>query len=172
MKRKITTTIIVLAIALITIFVFMNLFSKSEETVENENEIQPEEEINEKEEETEVKLYYIDNTSGVLSSQKRSINAKDLINNPYVKVLTELINGPYNNENLKTEIPKETKVNSCKFEKGTLNIDLSSDFLNYKDLNAIYQIVNTETEFTEVEKVKITVDGVIKDELKEPFEKR
>ena len=162
MKKKITTTIIVLAIALITIFVFMNLFSKSEETVENENEIQPEEEINEKEEETEVKLYYIDNTSGVLSSQKRSINAKDLINNPYVKVLTELINGPYNNENLKTEIPKETKVNSCKFEKGTLN----------KDLNAIYQIVNTETEFTEVEKVKITIDGAIKDELKEPFEKR
>ena len=63
-------------------------------------------------------------------------------------------------------------MNSCKFEKGTLNIDLSSDFLNYKDLNAIYQIVNTETEFTEVEKVKITIDGAIKDELKEPFEKR
>ena len=150
----------------------MNISTNREEKVENETEIQPEEEINEKEEETEITLYYIDNTSLVLTSQKRKISAKNLINNPYMAVLTELINGPYNDDNLKSDIPKGTKVNSAKVEKGTLTIDLSSDFLNYKEMNAVYQIVNTETEFTEVEKVKITIDGKETDGLKDAFEKR
>ena len=73
---------------------------------------------------------------------------------------------------MKTEIPKETKVNNVKFEKGLLTIDLSKEFSSYANLNAIYQIVNTETEFTEVEKVKITIEGKETNELKEPFEKR
>ena len=150
----------------------MNISTNREEKVENETEIQPEEEINEKEEETEITLYYIDNTSLVLTSQKRKISAKNLINNPYMAVLTELINGPYNDDNLKSDIPKGTKVNSAKVEKGILTIDLSSDFLNYKEMNAVYQIVNTETEFTEVEKVKITIDGKETDGLKDAFEKR
>ena len=153
-------------------FIIMNISTNREEKVENETEIQPEEEINEKEEETEITLYYIDNTSLVLTSQKRKISAKNLINNPYMAVLTELINGPYNDDNLKSDIPKGTKVNSAKVEKGTLTIDLSSDFLNYKEMNAVYQIVNTETEFTEVEKVKITIDGKETDGLKDAFEKR
>lgn len=153
-------------------FIIMNISTNREEKVENETEIQPEEEINEKEEETEITLYYIDNTSLVLTSQKRKISAKNLINNPYMAVLTELINGPYNDDNLKSDIPKGTKVNSAKVEKGILTIDLSSDFLNYKEMNAVYQIVNTETEFTEVEKVKITIDGKETDGLKDAFEKR
>ena len=156
----------------LAMFIIMNISTNREEKVENETEIQPEEEINEKEEETEITLYYIDNTSLVLTSQKRKISAKNLINNPYMAVLTELINGPYNDDNLKSDIPKGTKVNSAKVEKGILTIDLSSDFLNYKEMNAVYQIVNTETEFTEVEKVKITIDGKETDGLKDAFEKR
>ena len=172
MKRKIKIIVIILLIAAVAAIIIMNVSTKGEEKVENESEIQPEAAINEKEEETQVTLYYIDNTSGVLTSQKRNIDAKNLIDNPYLTVLNELLNGPYNDENLKTEIPKETKVNSTKFEKGTLTIDLSSDFLNYKDLNAIYQIVNTETEFTEVEKVKITIDGEEQNDFKDPFVRR
>lgn len=172
MKKKIKIFIIVLIIIAIIAFIIMNVSTKEEQNVENESEIQPEAEINDKEEETEITLYYIDNTSGVLTTQKRSINAKDLINNPYITVLNELIKGPYNDNNLKTEIPKETKVNNVKFEKGLLTIDLSKEFSSYANLNAIYQIVNTETEFTEVEKVKITIEGKETNELKEPFEKR
>lgn len=170
MKKKII--IIVLILIFLAMFIIMNISTNREEKVENETEIQPEEEINEKEEETEITLYYIDNTSLVLTSQKRKISAKNLINNPYMAVLTELINGPYNDDNLKSDIPKGTKVNSAKVEKGILTIDLSSDFLNYKEMNAVYQIVNTETEFTEVEKVKITIDGKETDGLKDAFEKR
>ena len=106
MKKKIKIFIIVLIIIAIIAFIIMNVSTKEEQNVENESEIQPEAEINDKEEETEITLYYIDNTSGVLTTQKRSINAKDLINNPYIIVLNELIKGPYNDNNLKTEIPK------------------------------------------------------------------
>lgn len=172
MKKKIKIIIIILLIAALAAIIIMNISTKGEEKVENQNEIQPEAEINEKEEETEITLYYIDNTSGVLTSQKINIDEKNLIDNPYLTVLRELLNGPYNDENLKTEIPKETKINNIKFEKGTLTVDLSSDFLNYKDLNAIYQIVNTETEFTEVEKVKLTIDGKEENGFKELFERR
>ena len=50
-------------------------------------------------------------------------------------------------------------------------IDLSKEFLNSSGTNAIYSIVNSLSELTEVSGIKFTIDGEVKDGLKETFVK-
>lgn len=167
MKKKFI--FIIILIVFIIIAIICNISTERENNVENIAEIQPEEEISEEQmRQTKIKLYFIDNTSGILVQEERSVDSKELIDNPYKYIINQLIEGT-KNENLKNTIPEGTKLNSVKFEKGQLNIDLSSEFLNGSGTDAIYSIVNTVTEFTEVNSVKFTIDGETKEGLTETF---
>lgn len=173
-KLKINKKIIflIVIIFIVAVIIISNLSTEIEQSVENTNEISPQEEIEEKNEETTIKLYYIDSTSGILVSENQQIKISELIDKPYLKILEILINGPYENNNLINEIPKDTKINNIELKKGILKIDLSNEFLNIKGTNAIYQIVNTATEFNEVEKIKILIDGKENKNLKEYFTRK
>ena len=74
-----------------------------------------------------------------------------------------LIEGP-KDEALEAVIPKNTKINSVELKNGVVELDLSKDFI--KDVKGkeneeiiIYSIVNTLTELTEVNAVKIKIEG-------------
>lgn len=173
-KLKINKKIIFsIVIIFIVVGIIINNFSTEiEQSVENTNEISPQEEVEEKNEETTIKLYYIDSTSGILVSENKQIKTTELINEPYLKILNLLIKGPYENDNLTNEIPQNTKINNIELKKGILKIDLSNEILNIKGTNAIYQIVNTMTEFNEVEKIKILIEGKENENLKEYFTRK
>ena len=168
MKKKKIIFILFFIIAII-ILITCSISTEIENNVENIEEIQPEPEISEEEiRQTTVNLYFEDKTSGVLAKEERKIDSKNLIDNPYKYVLELLLDGP-ENEDLNNPIPEGTKLNDIKFEKGIIYIDLSKEFLNANGTNAIYSVVNTLSEFTEVNGVKFTIDGEVKDRLKDVF---
>ena len=164
MKKKIIITVIFIIV--IIILIICSISTEVENNVENIAETEPEEEITEDVlRQTDITLYFVDNTSGILVKENRKIDSKELIDSPYRYVL---IKGP-ESEGLSNPIPEGTKINSVQFEKGTLKIDLSEEFLNSSGTNSIYSLVNTLTEFTEVNGVKITVNGKVRDGLKDVF---
>ena len=66
---------------------------------------------------------------------------------------------------MESAIPNETKVNKAELKNDIVYLDLSKEFIE-KHINGekeetvtIYSIVNTLTELTEVNGVKILIDG-------------
>ena len=113
---------------------------------------------------TIVSLYFPNKETKKLTPEARLIDIKELMNIPYEKIMNLLIEGP-KNEKLEKIIPKGTKVLKTFMDNECLVLDLSKDFLNY-DMeqengkeNLINAIVNTMTELTEVNKVKILIEG-------------
>ena len=125
-------------------------------------EYTPEEEISEEQmRQTMVSLYFKSGEN--LVPEARLIDVKSLLNNPYEEILKMLIEGP-KNEKLSKTIPEGTKINSIVKEGENLIIDFSKEFLQNvqgeKEEKLIIQsIVNTLTELTEINGIKIVIDG-------------
>ena len=168
MKKKKIAFILFFIIAII-ILIACSISTEVDNNVENIEEIQPEPEISEEEmRQTVVNLYFEDAISGVLAKEERKVDSKNLIDNPYKYVLELLLNGP-KIEDLNNPIPEGTKLNDLKFEKGIVYIDFSKEFLNANGTNAIYSVVNTLSEFTEVTGIKFTIEGKSEEKLKDVF---
>lgn len=165
MNKKI---IIIFAILLIIILVggafLIKYFSdKKEETVVEE--IVPEEEITEEQNrQTIVSLYFLNKETSEIQPEARLIDIKEIMNQPYDKLINLLIEGPKNEKNQKL-IPENTKLNKTYMEGDIVVLDFSSEFLNYDKStenyknNMLKSIVNTLTELTEVNGVKILING-------------
>lgn len=132
---------------------------------EQQTEYMPQEEISDEQlRQTIVTLYFKDKSTNELKSEGRLIDAKSLLNEPYKTLMELLIEGP-KNEKLENVIPEGTKVNQIELKKDILYIDLSKEFVeNHQggeelESNTIYSIVNTMTGLTEVNGVKILIDG-------------
>lgn len=176
MKKKIIIGVFIGFLIFLAMFIVLNVSTESEQIVENgtENklEIEPEEEISEEVNyDTTIRLYFFDETSGIMSGEDRKIDARKLIDNPYIYAINLLINGP-EKQGLRNAIPEGTKVNSANLRNGTLSVDLSEEFLNANGTDAIYSIVNTLYEFNEIDNIKFTINGEEKDGLKEKFVKK
>ncbi len=146
--------------------------NKEEETAVEE--YTPQEEITEEQaRQTIVSLYFPSNETGELNPEARLIDIKEIINNPYEKLVNLLIEGPKNEKNKKI-IPENTKLNKTYLEGDCVVLDFSNDILNNKEekSNIINSIVNTLTELTEVNKVKILIDGKENDEFKDIYERK
>jgi len=85
----------------------------------------------------------------------------------YKNVVEELIKGPENDQLYRT-IPSNVKVNSVKISDNTATVDFSKEIItNFEEIPhssttevlAIFSIVNTLTEFEEIKKIKITIEG-------------
>lgn len=160
MKKKFI--IIALAILLIIGIVYFCLKNKN---FEKEEEYTPEQEISDEQlRQTIVSLYFQDNKTNELVAEGRLIDAKQLLSNPYKILMELLINGP-KNEKMKNVIPNGTKLNNIELKKDILYIDLSKEFIDnhpggeLAESNTVYSIVNTMTKLTEVNGIKILVDG-------------
>lgn len=162
MKKKIIILIIILI--LIGALVGGYLFIKNKNN-EELSQIIPEEEISDEQmRQTIVSLYFYDSANKELVSEGRLIDAKDLLKNPYQKLMELLIQGP-ENQNLCKTIPDGTKINKIELKSDILYIDLSKEFIenhpggDENESATIYSIVDTMTNLTEVNAVKILIDG-------------
>lgn len=148
-----------------------NAMMKNENEINNNWEIEPEEELPEKENyNTKIKLFLIDPSSGILTSEDFSVDSRELLDNPYKYVINLLIFPP-KETNLESAISKSTKINNCVLSKGTLIVDFNENFLDSIGTNAIYSVVNTMTQFNEVEGVIFKINGKENEQLKEKFVK-
>ncbi|MBO6244520.1 MAG: GerMN domain-containing protein, partial [Clostridia bacterium] len=165
MNKKIGALFFVL-LAIILIGGFFGIrFVKNKERNEIIEEYTPEEEIAENQvRQTIVSLYFLSKDSKNLVPVARLIDIKEIINDPCDKLVNLLIQGPKSEKN-EGLMPENTKLNKTYYDGDCVVIDLSSEVLNYDKTdehsknNLVNSIVNTLTQLTEVNKVKILVDG-------------
>lgn len=158
-KRIIICTIIILIIgSIIGYFVYKN-------NCENNNidEYIPEEEISDSQaRQTMLSLYFRDE-NGIVP-EARFVDVKILAKNPYYEILKLLIEGP-KNKSLKRTIPEQTKINKIEKDGDILIIDFSKEFIDKHEGGeknekiTINSIVNTLTELTEINGIKIKIEG-------------
>ena len=107
-----------------------------------------------------INVYYADNMGEYLVGEARVVSSE----NKYVDALNELIKLPIDSS-LYQLVPENTKINSITVENGLAKVDLSKDFIEDRfqgdtvDILLIYSIVNTLTEFQEVNSVSLYIDG-------------
>ncbi|MFR5683505.1 MAG: GerMN domain-containing protein [Clostridia bacterium] len=161
-KKRNILLIILLGIIIVSVIVYLVLVNIETEEV---TEITPQEEITDEGlRQTIVTLYFKEKEQQKLATETRVIDAKILLENPYEILINMLIGGP-KTDNLENIIPKDTKLNSVKIEKGTAILDFSKEFIENhqngveEEKKTIQSIVNTLTQLTEVNQVKILVEG-------------
>lgn len=113
-----------------------------------------------------ISLYFADyeENKSYLVKEVRQIQTGDAL---LKKVVEELVKGP-ESTSLYPTIPSDVKVNSVEISGSTAVVDFSKEIITNVDqiphsstteVLAVYSIVNTLTEFEEIDKVKITVEG-------------
>lgn len=164
-KKIIIIFTILLLIVLIGGYFGIKYFKNREQEETIVEEYVPEEEITEEQNrQTIVSLYFIDKETKEISPEARLIDIKEIMNDPYEKLVNLLIEGPKNEKYLKV-IPDNTKLNKVYLENDCVVLDFSQEFLNYSKedekakSNLINSIVNTLTELTEVNSVKLLING-------------
>ena len=174
-NKKIITIFIILLIIIAIVGYFVIKYVREKYQGEDIQEYTPEEEItNEQMRQTIVSLYFLDSQTNEIAPEARMIDIKEILEKPYEKLVTLLIEGP-KNERLAKIIPEGTKLLGVSLEKNNLTINFSSEFLNYDSnapttkANLINSIVNTMTELTEVNSVKFLIDGKENEEFKDNY---
>lgn len=161
MKKKVI--LIILVIVLLLVFGIMYFLNQPEE--EETMNYLPEEEISDEQlRRTVVSLYFVNKETEELMPEGRLVDVKLLLNDPYYTLMGLLMEKP-NNEALESAIPQGTRINDISLKGDVLTLDLSKEFIeNHKggeknESNTIYSIVNTMTALTEVNGIKILIDG-------------
>lgn len=164
MKNKKIGIIFFLILVMILIggYFAIQYFKDKEEQETIVEEYIPQEEIAEEQvRQTIVSLYFPNKETNEINPEARLIDIKEIINDAYEKLANLLIEGPKNEKNKKV-IPEGTKLNKTYLEQDCVVLDFSNEFLNYTNEtekeNSIKCIVNTLTELTEINKVKILID--------------
>ena len=164
-NKKIVLIFIILLIIVIVGGAIAIGIAKKKTEEENIIEYTPEEEISEEQlRQTIVTLYFVSNETNEIMPEARLIDIKEIIATPYEKLINLLIEGP-KNEKAKKVIPEGTTLLKTFLEKDVITLDFSKEFLNYnkedekEKENLINTIVNTLTELTEINGVKIKIEG-------------
>lgn len=177
-NKKIICIFSILLVIILIVGYFGIRYAKEKEAQESTQEYTPEEEITEEQlRQTIVSLYFPDKETGELMPEARLVDIKEIMNNPYEKLVNLLIEGPKNEKATKV-IPENTKVLKTYTEGDCVVLDLSKEFLNYskedtkQKQNMIDSMVNTLTELTEVNSVKFMIDGQSNEEFKDIYTRR
>ncbi len=165
MKLKKLYFIIIGILLIILTIVLWSYYNREETVINNSQEITPEQEISDEQlRNTIISLYYIDKETGDIKIESKLIDAKILLNDPYEKLINLWLQGP-TNEKLKNNCSANVKINNINLEGDCLTVDFSNEFINEyqgkenEQIKLIYCIVNTMTELTEINSVKILIDG-------------
>ncbi len=120
-----------------------------------------EEQSDEAEGDLYINIYYADLQVKYLVGESRKISRGE---NKYVEALNELMKLPVNSSLIRL-IPDTTVINSVEAEKGIAKVDLSANFVedrltsDTEDILLVYSVVNTLTEFSDVDAVYFYIDG-------------
>lgn len=157
--------VLIIIIVLIIIVIAITYFVKNIKKDDNYEEYEPEEEISEEQErQTMISLYFINKTTKEVEPEVRLIDVKELIADPYTIIINKLIEGP-KNENHEKVIPEGTMLIGASMEGDVLKLNFSAEFVNNhkggkeEEEKTIESIVNTATELTEVNSVRILING-------------
>ena len=111
-------------------------------------------------EEVTINVYYSDQSGEYLIGEAKILSGSS----KYVDAISEMMKEPIDGSLVKL-IPESTKINSVTVKDGMANVDLSKNFVDDKwpgetvDILVIYSIVNTLTEFPDVNSVEFYIDG-------------
>lgn len=158
-------------ILIILVIVGVYFFIKNKEEKNEIIEYVPEQEISEEQLRQTIVSLYFKNEKGLMP-EARLVDVKELINNPYEKIINMLLEGP-KNENLQKTIPEGTKINKIEKEGEILIIDFSEEFISNhsggenEEKLTIESIVKTVTELTEINGIKIKINGEENKEFKD-----
>lgn len=163
---KVNVKKLILAIMIIIlIIVGVVYFIKSKQKDNTYEEYEPQEEISEEQErQTMISLYFINKTTRKVEPEARLIDVKELIGDPYAVIVNMLIDGPKNDSHERT-IPEGTMLIGANIDGDVLKLNFSSEFINNhkggkeEEEKTIESIVNTVTELTEVNSIKILING-------------
>lgn len=175
-NKKIVIIFSSLLIVLLIGGYFLIKFVKNKKEEENvASEYTPQEEISdEQSRQTIVSLYFQSKETKELVPEARLIDIKEIINDPCDKLVQLLIDGP-KNEKEERIIPENTKLNRSYMDDDCVILDFSNELLNYNKIdekgkdNLINSLVNTLTQLTEVNNVKILIDGNVNEEFNEVY---
>ena len=162
MKKRIIIFIVLLGFLLGGYFIAVNLNQENEN--EGYEEYIPQEEISESQyRETIISLYFLNINTNQLMAEAVAIDARELANNPYKKLVELLVSGT-TNENLQRVIPEGTVVYDAGIEAGCVVVNLSKEILKFSEdeilkNNIINSIYLTLTELTEVNSIRFLVEG-------------
>lgn len=175
MKNKKFFIIFIILLLIILIAGYFTINYLKNKNNNTQVEYVPEQEITEEQlRQTIVSLYFPSKENNELQPEARIIDIKEIINNPYEKLINLLIEGP-KNEKLNKIIPDNTKLLKNYLEGDCVVLDFSVEFLKFNKENKnilLDSITNTLTELTEVNKVKILIDGNENEEFNEIYERK
>ncbi len=171
-NKKIIVMFVVIFLIILMVGIYMLKYVKSKKEQVGQEEYVPQEEITDEQfRQTIVSLYFVNKENGNVEPEARLVDIRDVIKNPYEKLLQLLLEGP-KSDKMQCVIPEGSKVNKTYTENDCLTIDMSNEFLNYdkgKKDKLIKTIVNTMTELTEINSVKFIIDGSPCDELAQEY---
>lgn len=167
MKKYLIFFIIIIAVLAVGIFVlFRSNFIQVEvedNQTQTKNEIIPEEEISDEQlRKTSVNLFFVDKDNK-LSIEKREVDVKEIVNDPYKVLISMLIKGP-ENDDYKSLMPKDTQVLSTEKVGDILEINFNKAFVDNCEKDAkkqellVKSILMTVGELREIEGIKILIE--------------
>lgn len=179
MKNKKILIIFMIILLIVLVGGYFGIKYVKEKSEQNTiEEYTPQEEITDEQyRQTIVTLYFPNKETKELTPEARLVDIKEIVNTPYEKLFNLLIEGPKSDKSEKI-LPDNTKVLKTYMEDDCVVLDLSEEFLKYNKEdkkvkeNMTNSIVNTLTELTEVNKVKILINGKENEEFKEIYTRK
>jgi len=116
--------------------------------------------------EQEIKLYFPDQEAQFLIPENRIVKTDEL----YYNVLSELFSGP-EDENLSVSIPPGVEVEEINIQGGRAEVSFSRELIDNHwggstgERMTVYSIVNTLTQFDEIDTVQILIEGQVVETL-------
>ena len=169
-KKPLVIVIILIIIGILAYFLINNVsITKNNEYMD----YTPQEEISENQiRQTSINLYFLNPETNNLKSEGRSVNANELLKNPYKLIVEKLIEGPENSA-LQNVFPDNTRLIDANIQNNCVTLNFSDEFMNFKDDTQKYNIINSIldslTQLTEVESIKILINNETKDGLSQEY---
>lgn len=155
--------IIILILFIVGIGILVINNHKKEENIIIE-EYTPQEEITDEQlRQTNITLYFYDDSIKDLATEIIKIDSKKLLEKPEKQLIEFLIEGP-KDENLTKLIPENTKLLNTEIKKDILYIDFSEEFIDVdagmeQEKLIIDSILKTVSQLTEINGIKILING-------------
>ncbi len=166
MNKKIKLGILVIS-GIIIFFIVSNKVRENNYIDNNKQEIQeytPGEEVTEEQErETIISIYYKSKDTGELIPEDRRIDSKELLENPYKRIVELLMEQP-KSEELESVIPNNVKLVDAQVKGTTVEIVFSKELSNVvlkneEEKNIINDaLLKTLQQLNEVNDIKVIID--------------
>ena len=172
-RKKIFIFLLFFIIIGVIIYLIFNNISITKSTDKDFVNYTPQQEISDEQlRQTSISLFFLEKNSGNLKSESKTIDSNKLLDNPYKFIIQNLLDGPTSTE-LQSVFPENTKIIDATLSGNCVILNFSEELLNYQDdtqkYNIINSILNTITQLTEVNSIKILINNESHDGINEEY---